>query len=408
MTAVGAGKLVRLGLQVLGRGGTALPGLVTLAIDPHAIGHLAGSLAHGSVCISGTNGKTTTSRMVSDIVRAAGWQPVHNRSGSNLERGIAAALAVDATWSGELRGDVGVFEVDEASVGSVLARLTPDVLVVTNLFRDQLDRYFEIDALARRIGEAVRSLPDTTTLVLNADDPIVAHYAAATSGQTVFYGFGEPLPGGVGVVDGWITADGAGRVMPLSELRIPGRHNVSNAMAAVSVALYFGIAPDAIRRAAGEFRGVEHRLEEVATIDGVRFVNDSQGTQPDAVIAALRAFEPPVVLIAGGRDKGVDLGDLPDVVAERAAAAVLIGESGPALGRRFADAGLRRVERAETLDDAVELAEAIARASRRDDRIATVLLSPAAASFDMFVDYAERGRAFKAAVARRAARGGRR
>ncbi len=97
MTAVAAGKLTRLGLQVLGRGGTALPGLVTLAIDPDAIGHLAGALAHGSVCVSGTNGKTTTTRMISDIVRAAGWQPVHNRSGSNLERGIAAALAADAT-----------------------------------------------------------------------------------------------------------------------------------------------------------------------------------------------------------------------------------------------------------------------------------------------------------------------
>src|SRR5207245_2071767 len=151
VTAVGAGKLTRLGLQILGRGGTALPGLVTLAIDPHAIGHLAVALAHGSVSISGTNGKTTTTRMVSDIFRAAGWQPVHNRSGSNLDRGIAAALVADATWGGELRANVGVFEVDEASVGPVLARLVPRVLVITNLFRDQLDRYFEIDALARRV-----------------------------------------------------------------------------------------------------------------------------------------------------------------------------------------------------------------------------------------------------------------
>jgi UDP-N-acetylmuramoylalanine--D-glutamate ligase len=191
--------------------------------------------------------------------------------------------------------------------------------------------------------------------------------------------------------------------MPVSELGIPGRHNISNALAAVGVALVFGLPIEAIRRAAAEFRGVEHRLEEVATIDGVRFVNDSQGTQPDAVVAALRAFDPPVVLIAGGRDKGVDLGELPLVVAERASAAIVIGESGPALGRRFADAGLRRVERAASLDEAVQLAEAIARATRRDDETATVLLSPAAASFDMFVDYAERGRAFKAAVARVAA-----
>ena len=197
MTAVGAGKLTRFGLQVLGRGATALPGIVTLAIDPDAIGHLAGALAHGSVCVSGTNGKTTTARMVSDIVRAAGWEPVHNRSGSNLDRGIAAALVADSTWGGQLRGDVGVFEVDEASVGPVLARLVPRVLVITNLFRDQLDRYFEIDALARRIGDAVKTLPDTTTLILNADDPIVAYLGAdGHRGPLITFGVDDPTVGG--------------------------------------------------------------------------------------------------------------------------------------------------------------------------------------------------------------------
>jgi UDP-N-acetylmuramoylalanine--D-glutamate ligase len=151
---------------------------------------------------------------------------------------------------------------------------------------------------------------------------------------------------------------------------------------------------------------VEHRLEPVALIDGVRFINDSQGTQPDAVAAALRAFDPPIVLIAGGRDKGIDLTALAPVVAERAAAAVLIGESGPALERAFRAAGLARTERAADLDAAVRRADTLARrelASAPAGRIATVLLSPAAASFDMFVDYAARGRAFKAAVERLAA-----
>jgi UDP-N-acetylmuramoylalanine--D-glutamate ligase len=173
----------------------------------------------------------------------------------------------------------------------------------------------------------------------------------------------------------------------------------------VATALIFDIAPDAIRRAAAAFTGVEHRLEPVATVDGVRFVNDSQGTQPDAVIAALRAFDAPVVLIAGGRDKDVDLSALPPVVAERAAAAVLIGESGPRLERLFRGAGLKETARAASLDDAVRAADAIARArlAAGAPAPATVLLSPAAASFDMFVDYAARGRAFKDAVARLAA-----
>ena len=187
----------------------------------------------------------------------------------------------------------------------------------------------------------------------------------------------------------------------ISELAIPGRHNVSNALAAVSVGLHFGIAPDAIRRAAAAFAGVEHRLEPVAIIDGVRFVNDSQGTQPDAVIAALRAFDPPIVLIAGGRDKGVDLSALAPVVAERAAAAVLIGESGPALEAMFRAAGLEQTRRPRAWRRrSGSLTAWRARMREAGDPHATVLLSPAAASFDMFEDYAARGRAFKEAVGR--------
>jgi UDP-N-acetylmuramyl tripeptide synthase len=196
LTAIAAGKATRAGLQLLGRGATALPGLVTLAVDPDAIARLSVTLAHGAVCVSGTNGKTTTTRMLSDVVRTAGWQPVHNRSGSNLDRGIAAALLADATWGGELRGDVGVFEIDEASVPRMLGRLSPRVVVITNLFRDQLDRYFEIDALARRIGEAVAKLPEATTLVLNADDPIVAYLGSAHRGPLLTFGVDDPSVGG--------------------------------------------------------------------------------------------------------------------------------------------------------------------------------------------------------------------
>jgi len=209
------------------------------------------------------------------------------------------------------------------------------------------------------------------------------------------------------------AAGPGGGIMPVDELAIPGAHNVSNALAAIAVGLLFGVAPDAIRRAAAAFTGVEHRLQTVGLLDGVRFVDDSQGTQPDAVIAALRAFPAPVVLIAGGRDKGVDLGELARVAAATASAAVLIGESGPDIERLLRDAGLARTTRAATLDEAVEAADAyahLALAGAPEGSVATVLLSPAAASFDMFEDYAARGRAFIAAVAslseRRRAPGG--
>lgn len=194
--AVSIGKLARQVLTRIGRGATTLPGLVALAIDPGALRSLTASLEHGAVCVSGTNGKTTTSRMLSDIARAAGWSPVHNRSGSNLDRGLVAALLADSTWTGTPRGNVGILEVDEATLPRVLGRLAPRVVIITNLFRDQLDRYFEIDALAKRIAAAVRELPATTTLVLNADDPIVVSLAQGHRGPVSYFGVDDPAVGG--------------------------------------------------------------------------------------------------------------------------------------------------------------------------------------------------------------------
>ncbi|MFI5254209.1 MAG: glutamate ligase domain-containing protein, partial [Candidatus Limnocylindrales bacterium] len=172
-------------------------------------------------------------------------------------------------------------------------------------------------------------------------------------------------------------------------------------MAAVAVGLLFGVAPDAIRRAVAAVRGVEHRLETVAGHERIRYGNDSQGTQPDAVIAALRSFRPPLVLIAGGRSKDLAIDELARVAVERATAVLLIGESTPDFERIFRAAGHGRVERCASLEAAVERATAIARhelANAAEGAVATVLLSPAAASFDMFADYAARGRAFRAAV----------
>jgi UDP-N-acetylmuramoylalanine--D-glutamate ligase len=226
-------------------------------------------------------------------------------------------------------------------------------------------------------------------------------FATATEARVVRYRRSDPPAGGVGVADGWLVADGAGRLLPLDVIPVPGWHSVSNVAAACVVGLELGVPPAAIRAAVEGFEGVEHRLETVLVRDGVRYVNDSMGTQPDAVIAALRSFGPPLVLIAGGRAKDLAVDELAHVVADRVAAAVLIGESGPDLGRAFADAGLARTERARDMDDAVARADSIARellAEGLPGRTATVLLSPAAASFDMFADYAARGRAFGDAV----------
>jgi UDP-N-acetylmuramoylalanine--D-glutamate ligase len=348
-----------------------------------------------TIGVTGTKGKTTTSSLIAAILAADPAHPVI--LGGNIGIPLVERLP-ELTPEHRVVIELSELQLPTLSRGTTVA-------VYTNVTSDHLDRHGSLEgyrAAKRRLAELVD--PDGA-LVLNGDDSVVAAYASLGRAPTIVYRLDDPPPGGVGVVDSWIVGDRNGRVMPVDELAIPGRHNVANALAAIAVALHFGIAPELIRRAAAAFTGVEHRLEPVATIDGVRFVNDSQGTQPDAVAAALRAFDPPIVLIAGGRDKGVDLSELGPVAAERVAAAVLIGESGPALERLFQDAGLARTRSAATLDDAVRMADEIARerlaAGEREP--ATVLLSPAAASFDMFEDYAARGRAFKDAVGRLAA-----
>jgi UDP-N-acetylmuramoylalanine--D-glutamate ligase len=357
-----------------------------------------------TVGVTGTKGKTTTSSLTAAILAADPAHPVI--LGGNIGSPLVEHLT-ELTPAHRVVDELSELQLPTLSRGTTVA-------VYTNVTADHLDRHGTLEAyraVKRRLADLVA---DDGALVLNAEDPVVGAYEARPGVRTVIYRRSAPAPGGLGLVDGWIVAVGVpalagpawdGRIMPVAELAIPGAHNVSNALAAIAVAVLFGLDPDRIRAAAAAFTGVEHRLEPVATIDGVRFINDSMGTQPDAVAAALRAFEPPVVLIAGGRAKGIDLSTLAPVVAERATAAVLIGESGPDLEAEFRAAGLARTERAADLDTAVARADAIAREARlaAGAAVATVLLSPAAASFDMFVDYAARGRAFRDAVARLAA-----
>ena len=374
-----------------------------------------------TIGITGTKGKTTTSALIHAVLAA---DPAHpSILGGNMGRPIVERLP-------ELGPDDRVvFELSELQLPTLSRGTT--VAVYTNVTADHLDRHGSLEAyrhVKRRLAELV---DPSGALVLNGDDPVVATYEGLGGVRSVMYRLDPPTTGGLGVDDGWIVASAVAplpgvagdatavarsaatgqplRILPIAELAIPGRHNVSNALAAVAVGLLFGVEPAAIRRAVSTFTGVEHRLETVDVVDAVRYVNDSQGTQPDAVTAALRAFDGPIVLIAGGRDKGVDLADLARVVAERAAAAVLIGESAADMERLFAEAGLRTIERAPTLEAAVRRARELAReavdlAGKREARgragpAATVLLSPAAASFDMFPDYEARGRAFKVAVA---------
>lgn len=175
-------------------GGTALPGLVAERVDPGIVPGLAAKLDAGSILITGTNGKTTTSQIVRRIVKAAGLRPVANREGSNMMRGIAAALTEAAGWRGAIEstaGATGVFEVDEAAMPAIATAIRPRVVLFTNLFRDQLDRYGEVETVAALWQDALAGWPDSVTVALNADDPSVSSLRDQHRGRVLSYGLDD-------------------------------------------------------------------------------------------------------------------------------------------------------------------------------------------------------------------------
>jgi UDP-N-acetylmuramyl tripeptide synthase len=383
---------------------------VTLQLDPDYIAAVTRALPHGVVLVSGTNGKTTTTRMISDVARAAGWSPIHNRSGSNLERGIAGALLADSTWRGEPRGDVGLFEVDEASLPRVLSRVTPRVLVVTNLFRDQLDRYFELDALARRIGDAIALVDKSATLVLNADDPIVAWLGTRHAGPVAYFGVDDPTVGGtvpqaisdatrcprcrsplqyerivLAHVGQWscpacglerpardvaATAVRLGKTGSEIDLRVPvatafdpvrvplpGLYNAYNALAALAAARALDIALPTASRAIAAFRPAFGRLEQLS-VDGrtLRLVLVKNPAGFNAAIAALLETGRHPRLLAALNDRDADGRDVSwiwdadfESLAPAIEHAVVTGIRSRDLANRLKYAGVPR-ERLEVVD----------------------------------------------------------
>ena len=191
MTALGPkiriARAVGRAVRASGRGGgTSLPGKLLLRLEPDAIGELAARLPNGSAVISATNGKTTTATICASILERAGRTLVHNRAGANMAGGIAATLLSAARSHGRITGDAGLFEVDEFWLDTVTRQVKPQALLLSNLFRDQLDRYGELETIAERWAQVVATLPDATALVLNADDPLIADLGRGRANVTYF------------------------------------------------------------------------------------------------------------------------------------------------------------------------------------------------------------------------------
>jgi UDP-N-acetylmuramyl tripeptide synthase len=203
--ALAGARATGLASRVLGRGGgTAAPGLIAERLDPAALRKLGAALTGGAIVIGGTNGKTTTAHMIATILDGAGRQVVHNRSGSNLVRGVLAALAAQSSLTGRSHGEVGVIEADEAALPAIVTALRPRYILLNNLFRDQLDRYGELDHIAQSWRAAVAKLDGDITLIVNADDPMLVGVTAGFPRErTIFFGM-APV-GAAGAIDSRLT-----------------------------------------------------------------------------------------------------------------------------------------------------------------------------------------------------------
>ena len=335
------------------------------------------------IAVTGTNGKSTTVTWIGEVLQRAGYEPF---VGGNL--GPPLAEAAYAAFHGR-RWDFVVAEVSSFQLETI-ETFHPWIGAILNVTPDHLDRYPSMEAYAAAKLRMFENQAATDYAVLNADDPRLAHAADGFAGTRVLFSRTRAIERGV-FVDGdsiISTVRGGGEeICRVSGLPVKGAHNVENAMAVAAVAILVGCPSATIGEGLRAFRGLEHVMELVRVLHGVAYVNDSKGTNVDATIKALESLPAPVILIAGGREKGGEYPGLADVVRHKAKQVILLGEASARL--REVLAGVCPVTEVRSLAEAVRRAAALAVPGD------TVLLSPACASFDMFADYRDRGRQFK-------------
>lgn len=327
--------------------------------------------------VTGSNGKSTVVTLLDRMLSAAGLDVA---SGGNL--GPPALQLLEET------AELYLLEISSFQLETTQS-LVSDAAVVLNVSPDHLDRHGTVTEYA---AQKAKLLHSARCAVFNYDDPLVREMVSDHP-NSIPFSLGEPPSGGYGIVEHqgecWLATDRE-TLLPVFAMRMPGAHNEANALAALALASVLDCELEPQLTVLKEFAGLPHRCQWVAEIDGVTFINDSKGTNVAASVAALEGLDAPFVLIAGGQSKGADFGPLAASARGKLVGAVLIGEAVDKLATVFADICPTQI--AGDMDKAVKLAADFATEG------STVLLSPACASLDMFVDYAYRGDAFIAAV----------
>ena len=341
--------------------------------------------------ITGSAGKTTTTTMIGGMLECSGRSAV---VGGNIGRpllGTLPQLTADQTVVMELSS----FQLQPM-------QQSPHGAVVTNLTPNHLDRHGSMEEYAEAKRQIVKHQRPGDWMVLNASDPAVAAFAGASPARAAWFSLDAPAPDGDAafIADNHLVLRRHGRtsaLAPLAALRLRGRHNQENALAAAIAAALAGASAAAIAAVLSSFAGVEHRLQPVGDVAGARYYDDSIASTPERLLAALRSFEEPLVVVVGGRDKHLPWEEAAEALCRRCRAVILTGEARDLIWAALTSAAERAGQSptmvdAPRFDDAVQAALAVAQPGD------AVLLSPGCTSFDQFVDFAERGRRFAALV----------
>ena len=345
---------------------------------------LASRFLQGKVIgVTGSNGKTTTTSLIGEILRTAGFQV---QVGGNI--GITLTSLVDQS-SPET---VNVVELSSFQLEAI-PTFRPDVALVLNITPDHLDRYDSFVAYAHAKLNIFKNQTDFDLAVLNFEDQTLRKSLDTIGSRKFWFSTHNEVEQGT-YFDGkdlvFRLGDKREGVISKESIQLRGKHNLENIAAAITAARLVNAASGKIAQAVMHFQGVEHRLELVAEIEGVKFYNDSKATNTDATLKALEAFETGIVLILGGRDKGSDFTVLSSLIKERVKHLILLGEASEKI--RLQLSGIVPMLQAASIDEAASLA--FKQAAKGD----VVLLAPACASFDMFQNYEHRGREFKESV----------
>lgn len=335
--------------------------------------------------VTGSNGKTTTTTLAGELLRNAG---LPTQVGGNIGTPLIS-LVETSRDDGFTVVELSSFQLEAVDDLHLFAA------VIINITPDHLDRYDSMDHYAAAKANVFRNQTASDFAALNADDERVSKMNSLTEAKTIFFSRRRELDEGIFLRDAEIVhrASGVERMLVTrDEIPLRGDHNLENIMSALAVGIACGASAGSMRETIREFKGVEHRLEFVAEINGVKFYNDSKATNVDAAIKCIEAFDGGVNVILGGKDKGSDYSPLAPLVRERCSNVILIGAAADKIASALENT--RPMRRATTMEEAVEIGLKISKPGE------IALLAPACASFDMFDNYEHRGRVFKEAVRR--------